>query len=87
MHTGKEGEIDMFDRNKVEEAVKLLLEGIGEDVTREGLIDTPKRVQKLREILSEWNRIQRTLSRTFHCDNNDMVVEKDITFFSSCNII
>ena len=30
----------MIDRNKVEQAVRLLLEGMGEDPSREGLIDT-----------------------------------------------
>ena len=31
----------MVDKAKIEQAVRLLLEGIGEDITREGLIDTP----------------------------------------------
>lgn len=31
----------MVDKSKVEEAIKLLLEGIGEDVNREGLVGTP----------------------------------------------
>lgn len=86
MRAGKEGEIDMFDRNKVEEAIRLLLEGIGEDVTREGLADTPKRVAGMyEEILSGMEQDSKGhLSRTFHCDNDDMVIEKDITFFSSC---
>ena len=34
----------MVDRKKVEEAIKLLLEGIGEDVNREGLLGTPDRM-------------------------------------------
>lgn len=76
----------MFDRNKVEEAVRLLLEGIGEDVTREGLKETPERVARMyQEILSGMEQSpEEQLSRTFHCDNNDMVIEKDIQFFSSC---
>ena len=32
----------MVDKQKVEQAIRLLLEGIGEDITREGLIDTPR---------------------------------------------
>lgn len=31
----------MIDHEKIEQAVRLLLEGMGEDVNREGLIDTP----------------------------------------------
>lgn len=34
----------MFDENKCEQAVRLLLESLGEDVNRPGLIDTPRRV-------------------------------------------
>jgi len=76
----------MFDKNKVEEAVKLLLEGIGEDVTREGLMDTPARVARMfEETLAGMNEdASEHLSKTFSCDNHDMVIEQDIKFFSSC---
>ena len=39
----------MIDKTKIEEGVRLLLEGMGEDVNREGLLDTPKRVAKMYE--------------------------------------
>ena len=39
----------MIDKKKIEEAVKLLLEGMGEDVNREGLLDTPERVARMYE--------------------------------------
>ena len=39
----------MIDHEKVEQAVRLLLEGIGEDVNREGLIDTPDRIARMYE--------------------------------------
>lgn len=76
----------MFDKKKIEEAIKLLLEGIGEDVEREGLKDTPRRVAKMyEEILSGKDKSpEEHLTRTFSCDNDDMVIEKDIRFFSSC---
>ena len=41
------GEIYMVDTKKVEEAVRLLLEGIGEEPEREGLKETPKRVARM----------------------------------------
>ena len=44
----------MIDRNKVEQAVRLLLEGMGEDPSREGLIDTPERVARMYEELSRY---------------------------------
>ena len=37
----------MFDKDKIEEGIRLLLEGIGEDTTREGLVDTPNRVARM----------------------------------------
>ena len=39
----------MVDKQKVEQAIRLLLEGIGEDITREGLIDTPDRIARMCE--------------------------------------
>ena len=37
----------MVDQEKIREAVKLLLEGIGEDTAREGLIGTPDRIARM----------------------------------------
>ena len=39
----------MVDKAKIEQAVRLLLEGIGEDITREGLSDTPDRIARMCE--------------------------------------
>ncbi|MFQ9514867.1 MAG: GTP cyclohydrolase I FolE [Eubacterium sp.] len=76
----------MFDKKKIEEAVKLLLEGIGEDVNREGIKDTPQRVARMyEELCAGMNKEpEEHLSRTFTCDNEDVVIEKDITFYSTC---
>ncbi len=37
----------MIDQNKIRQGICLLLEGIGEDITREGLIDTPDRIARM----------------------------------------
>ena len=76
----------MFDREKIEKAVKLLLEGIGEDADREGLKDTPDRVARMYEELCVGMHQDPAdhLSKTFKCDNENVVVEKDITFYSTC---
>ena len=37
----------MVDQDKIKEAVKLLLEGIGEDTGREGLLETPDRIARM----------------------------------------
>ena len=38
-----------MDREKIEQGIKLILEGIGEDVTREGLLETPQRIARMYE--------------------------------------
>lgn len=76
----------MIDQEKVKEAVRLLLEGIGEDVGREGLIDTPDRIARMcEEIYGGYEEdAKHHLRKTFHAQNSEMVVEKDITFYSMC---
>ncbi len=76
----------MVDRKKIEQAVRLLLEGIGEDANREGLADTPDRVARMYEELYRGMDEDAAvhLSKTFAVDTNGIVVEKDITFYSTC---
>lgn len=75
-----------MDEKKIKEGVRLLLEGIGEDPDREGLLDTPDRIARMyEEIYGGIHRdAKEPLSRTFHAKSNEMVVEKDITFYSTC---
>lgn len=76
----------MVDQDKIKEAVKLLLEGIGEDVNREGLVDTPERIARMyAEIMSGMDeKPEEHLSKVFTVENNEMVLEKDIVFYSMC---
>jgi len=76
----------MVDKAKVKEAIKLLLEGIGEDVNREGLVDTPDRVARMYEEICGglYETADEHLSKTFTSTNDEMVIEKDITFYSLC---
>ncbi len=76
----------MVDEAKVREAVKLLLEGIGEDPAREGLKDTPDRIARMyTELMAGYDDAPSNhLSRTFQAENNEMVLEKDIVFYSMC---
>ncbi len=76
----------MVDRGKIEEAVRLLLEGIGEDADREGLRDTPERVSRMYEEIfgGMETSAKEHLSKTFTAENNEMIVEKDILFHSTC---
>ena len=76
----------MVDKKKIEEAVKLLLEGIGEDVNREGLRETPNRIARMyEEIFAGMDEsAQVHLSKTFSSTGSEMVIEKDIVFYSTC---
>ena len=76
----------MVNKEKIEAAVKLLLEGIGEDVNREGLVETPARIARMyEEIFSGVEESSEELmAKRFHEENNDMVLEKDIVFYSMC---
>ncbi len=75
-----------MDKNKIEAAVRMLLEGIGEDVEREGLLETPARIARMcEEIYGGLNQDAGVhLEKQFQVENNEMVVEKDITFYSTC---
>ena len=53
----------MVDREKIEQAVSLLLEGIGEDAQREGLLETPKRIAKMYEEICSGMEIGRASCR------------------------
>lgn len=76
----------MVDQNKIREAVRLMLEGIGEDPGREGLRETPDRIARMyEEIFSGMEADgKEELSKVFTVDNSEMVLEKDITFYSMC---
>ena len=76
----------MVNNEKIKEGVRLILEAIGEDVNREGLIETPDRIARMyQEIFSGIGQTaENELSKTFKVDRDDLVLEKDITFYSMC---
>ena len=73
---------------EAEEAIKKILTWIGEDPTREGLLETPKRVVKaFKEYFKGYHQdAEKDLSKTFGDVEgyDDMVVEKNITLESHC---
>lgn len=71
---------------QIQEGVRLILQGIGEDVTREGLLETPDRIARMYEELAGGyaDNAARHLQKRFHVENNDLVMEKDIPFYSLC---
>lgn len=76
----------MVNKDKIKEAVTLLLEGIGEDINREGLRETPDRIARMYEEIFAGmeQKSSEHLSKTFHAENNEIVLEKDIVFYSMC---
>lgn len=76
----------MMDQDKIREGVRLLLEGIGEDVNREGLLETPDRIARMcQQIFGGLYEDAGThLAKQFQAVNNNMVLEKDILFYSVC---
>ncbi len=75
-----------MDQEKIKKAVELLLEAIGEDKDREGLKDTPERIARMYEEIFEGydKEPSEVLSKVFSVESGEMVMEKDITFYSMC---
>ena len=76
----------MVDENKIKAAVKMIIEAIGEDPEREGLLETPDRIARMyKEIFSGlYTGPEEHLKKTFTVDNDDIILEKDIQFYSMC---
>ena len=76
----------MVDKEKVKAAVRLYLDGIGEDPDREGLVETPDRVARMCEDM--FGGIDETpgdhLATQFPAPDSELVIEKDIVFYSTC---
>lgn len=76
----------MMDQEKIKQGVRLLLEGIGEDVTREGLLETPDRIARMCQQIygGLYEDAGEHLQKQFQATCNNIVLEKDITFYSTC---
>lgn len=72
---------------KLEDAVRALIEGMGEDPSREGLLKTPKRVVKALEFLTSGydQSLEELLNGAiFDVGHDEMVLVRDISMFSLC---
>lgn len=76
----------MVDAAKIEQGVRLILEGIGEDPTRDGLLETPARVARMyAETVKGMNQDATDFfAVTFEEGHREMVLVKDIPFYSMC---
>ena len=84
-----------IDKEKIKEHIRGIIEALGDDPNREGLIDTPKRVAEMyAEVFEGMNytnaEIAQMFDKTFEDDltfsqeNSDMVIVRDIDIFSYC---
>ncbi|MDW0111630.1 GTP cyclohydrolase I FolE [Sporosarcina saromensis] len=75
-----------MDLPKIEKAVTMILEAIGEDPQREGLLETPNRVAKMyAEVFQGIDKDPKQYFETvFHENHDEVVLVKDIPFHSMC---
>ena len=76
----------MFDEAKIRAAVTSIIEAIGEDPQREGLVDTPRRIAEMyAELFMGINKDPREeLSVAYEEGHREMVIVRDIPFYSVC---
>jgi GTP cyclohydrolase I len=76
----------VVDHARVQSLVRELLEAIGEDPTREGLLETPRRVADMYVELFQGNEVDpgAHLRVTFEAGHDEMVMVRDIAFTSLC---
>lgn len=83
----------MVDKKKLEKAFKLIIEALGDDPNREGLIDTPKRATEM--YLEQFEGMNysndeiavmfdKTFNEDYLTDSKNLVIVKDIDVFSHC---
>jgi GTP cyclohydrolase I len=76
-----------FDGALLEAAARDLLVGVGEDPSRDGLVDTPARVRKSLELLTEGYRLdprQIVGDAIFEVEYDEMVLVRDVELYSLC---
>jgi len=75
-----------MDLTKIEQGVRLILEGVGEDVSREGLRETPARVARMyKEVLAGNEQDPASiLQKVFDEHHHEIVLVKDMPFYSLC---
>jgi GTP cyclohydrolase I len=77
---------DRFDDEKIEQGVRMILEGIGEDLDRAGLRETPARVARMyREVFAGIGQDASQLVTVVEgADHDEMIMVRDIPLYSMC---
>lgn len=76
----------MVDLKKVEQATRMLLEGLGEDAEREGLKDTPKRMARMwKELVAGMDQRAEDIMKAMPMEEYDeIILLRDIPLMSTC---
>ncbi|MFC1929124.1 GTP cyclohydrolase I FolE [Chloroflexota bacterium] len=76
----------MFDEAEIEKAVTTIIEAIGDNPEREGLVDTPRRVAEMYTELFMGLNVDPTEELTvgYELGHREMVIVRDIPFYSMC---
>jgi GTP cyclohydrolase IA len=83
-HDAVDGSV--IDLPRIEAAVREILEAIGEDPSRDGLIQTPARVARsmAEQFAGLHQRAEDVLTTVFDADHDEMIIVKDIEIYSTC---
>jgi GTP cyclohydrolase I len=75
-----------MDLEKIQQGVRLILEGVGEDVTRPGLVDTPERIARMyQELFSGLGEDPMPYLKTISGESHDeIILVREIPMFSIC---
>jgi GTP cyclohydrolase IA len=86
LHSVADDDLPPIDTERIERAVREILEAIGEDPDRDGLVRTPVRIAKMYEEIFAGLREDPShhLTVTFEADHDEMVMVRDIPLHSMC---
>lgn len=75
-----------MDKKKIEKAVQMILEAVGEDLKRKDIVDTPRRVAEMYEEILAGSRLnpEKELGVVFEKEHDEIVLLKDIPLYSIC---
>jgi len=87
MAEDKKKKIELAEEGALEPLIAQLITGLGEDITREGIIKTPHRVEKsMRYLMSGYQQtVEEVVNKAlFESEGSEMIIVKDIEFYSMC---
>lgn len=87
MAKDKGKKVELAEEGTLEPLISQLITGLGEDITREGIIKTPHRVEKsMRYLMSGYQQtVEEVVNKAlFESEGSEMIIVKDIEFYSMC---